>query len=141
MDEAARASKMNAVPEISDNSTVSVTEGPRRVIALGCDDPADKAATDTTDGEELAPLFAQEVAGDFRARWVVVQQGFVDDPRRAVEEGDELVKQVMSNLADSFTKERTTLKERLGESDKTSTELLRVALRRHRSFFERLLSF
>jgi hypothetical protein len=115
---------------------------------MGSDNPTDKPGADKpgadkpgTEGEQLSPLFAQDVATEYRARWVVVQQGFVDDPRRAVQEGDELVTQVMRNLAETFSKERTALEGQLGESDKASTEMLRVALRRYRSFFERLLSF
>jgi hypothetical protein len=105
------------------------------VIPLGTDNPEQRGS------EQLAPLFAQDVAGDYRARWVVVQQGFVDDPRRAVKEGDELVREVISNLAETFSQEGTALKSQLGDSDEKSTEMLRVALRRYRAFFERLLSF
>lgn len=92
------------------------------------------------DGEKLAPLFAPQVATDYRAQWDVVQQGFVDDPRRAVGAGDELVMQVMKTLAETFAKERAALEGQLGDADDASTETLRVALRRYRSFFERLLS-
>jgi hypothetical protein len=89
---------------------------------------------------ELAPLFAPAQAADFRAQWARVQQGFVDDPRRAVLQGDELVTQVMSSLTQTFAKERATVEDQLEESANGSTEMLRVALRRYRSFFERLLS-
>lgn len=92
------------------------------------------------DGEKLAPLFAPQVATDYRAQWEVVQRGFVDDPQRAVGAGDELVMQVMKTLAETFAKERAALEGRLGDSDDASTETLRVALLRYKSFFERLLS-
>lgn len=91
-------------------------------------------------GERLAPLFSADVAEDYRARWTAVQGSFVDDPREAVEQGDELVAQVMKSLAESFAAEREELEGQLGESGEASTETLRVALRRYRSFFERLLS-
>jgi hypothetical protein len=100
------------------------------------DTPADEP---TTDNEELCQLFTQNMAAEYRARWVVVQQGFVDDPQRAVEQGDELVTQVMKNLQETFSRERASLEGQVGESDKGSTEMLRIALRRYRSFFERLL--
>ena len=64
----------------------------------------------------------------------------MDDPKQAVRQGDELVAQVMQSLADSFSKERAKLEGQLDQPDETSTENLRVALRRYRSFFERLLS-
>ena len=90
--------------------------------------------------ERLAALFPQEVANDYRSRWDVVQRGFVDDPRQAVRQGDELVAQVLKNLSESFSNERATLEGQLGKADQASTETLRVALRRYRSFFERLLA-
>ena len=90
--------------------------------------------------EQLAPLFASDAAGDFRTRWDAVQIGFVDDPRQAVRQADELVAQVMKSLAESFSAERAKLEGQLEQKDSGSTENLRVALRRYRSFFQRLLS-
>lgn len=90
--------------------------------------------------ERLAALFPQEVANDYHSRWDVVQRGFVDDPRQAVRQGDELVAQVLKNLSESFSNERATLEGQLAKADQASTETLRVALRRYRSFFERLLA-
>lgn len=92
------------------------------------------------DETRLAALFTQDVANDYRARWDGVQTGFVDDPGRAVRQGDELVAQVLKDLSESFSKERAKLESRLGKTDQASTETLRQALRRYRSFFERLLS-
>jgi hypothetical protein len=92
------------------------------------------------DEEQLAPLFLPDVDKDFRSRWDVVQRSFVDDPRQAVRQGDELVAQVMKSLAETFSNERVKLEAQLDQTDKASTENLRVALRRYRSFFERLLS-
>jgi len=69
-----------------------------------------------------------------------VQIGFVDDPRQAVRQADELVAQVMKSLAETFSSERASLEEQLEQTDSASTENLRVALRRYRSFFQRLLS-
>jgi hypothetical protein len=89
---------------------------------------------------DLAPLFPPNVANDFRSRWDQVQFSFVDDPRRAVREGDELVAQVMKCLAQGFSEERARLEQQLGQTDAGSTESLRMALRRYRSFFQRLLS-
>jgi hypothetical protein len=85
--------------------------------------------------ENLAPLFSEGAAGDFRARWSTIQQGFVDDPKNAVRQGDELVAQVIKSLAETFANQRAAL-----EGEQGSTEDLRLALRRYRSFFERLLS-
>jgi len=90
--------------------------------------------------EALEPLFTQNLAESYRARWTSIQSGFVDDPRHAVRNGDELVAEVITNLADTFAQERQRLETQLGETGESSTENLRVALQRYRSFFERLLS-
>ena len=80
------------------------------------------------------------MAKDLRSRWDAVQSSFVDDPRQAVHQGDELVAQVMKSLAETFSGGRAKLEGQLDQTDKASTETLRVALRRYRSFFERLLT-
>lgn len=92
------------------------------------------------DGEPLAPLFLPKEANDFRATWDAVQIGFVDDPKQAVRKADELVAQVMSTLAATFSNERSKLESQVDPTDDGSTENLRIALRRYRSFFQRLLS-
>ena len=90
--------------------------------------------------DELAALFTDDVAQQFRARWIATQTGFVDDPQQAVQQADELVAQVMRSLAQNFAHERSRLEAQMSQGRQASTEDLRVALRRYRSFFERLLS-
>ena len=90
--------------------------------------------------EEQAPLFTVDEAKDFRARWDSVQAGFVDEPRRAVESADQLVAATMKRLAEIFSAERQALEHQWDRGDSISTEELRLALRRYRSFFGRLLS-
>jgi hypothetical protein len=87
-----------------------------------------------------ATLFPEKDANDFRTRWTDIQTGFVDEPRRAVEQADALVAEVIKRLANSFAEERSKLEGQWGRGDDVSTEDLRVALRRYRSFFDRLLS-
>lgn len=107
--------------------------------ALQDDAVTDHRVTPTSKEEtNLAPLFAEDVASDFRSRWDVVQRGFVDDPKEAVRAGDELVAQVIKSLAETFSNQRSALED--DQADQASTENLRLALRRYRSFFERLLS-
>jgi hypothetical protein len=91
-------------------------------------------------GERLEPLFPTDAAAQYRTRWADVQSGFVDDPRRAVAKGDELVAEVMQSLAESFAHERERLDAELSHTGEASTETLRVGLRRYRSFFDRLLA-
>jgi hypothetical protein len=86
------------------------------------------------------PLFSAAETGEFRARWSAIQAGFVDEPRKAVEQADGAVAQAMTRLAEMFAEERASLEGQWDRGDDVSTEDLRLALRRYRSFFDRLLS-
>jgi hypothetical protein len=86
------------------------------------------------------PLFAENELGDSRRRWQDLQGSFVDDPRTAVHKADELVASLMSRLTQVFADERGKLESEWGKGDNVSTETLRVAMQRYRSFFDRLLS-
>jgi len=101
---------------------------------------ASQAPERETDDQQLAALFPPETAEGFRAEWDAVQIGFVDDPRKAVRQADELVASVMKTLAESFASQRIGIETDVGQDAQASTENLRVALRRYRSFFERLLT-
>jgi hypothetical protein len=90
--------------------------------------------------EHNLPLFAQTDALGLRSRWEKIQIGFVDEPRQAVEQADELVADTIKRLAEVFATERQKLEAESDKTDNVSTEDLRVALRRYRSFFDRLLS-
>jgi hypothetical protein len=76
----------------------------------------------------------------FRTQWIKIQTGFVDEPRLTVEHADKLVAAVMQRLADGFATERSGLEKQWDRGDNVSTEDLRIALQRYRSFFDRLLS-
>jgi hypothetical protein len=89
--------------------------------------------------EKSTPLFPENEATGFRSRWTEIQAAFVDEPRRAVEQGDALVADVIKRLATSFADERSKLENQWGRGDNVSTEDLRVALQRYRAFFDRLL--
>jgi len=75
-----------------------------------------------------------------RNRWKGVQTAFVVEPRRAVEQADGLVASAMKRLAEVFAQERSKLENQWDRGDNVSTEDLRIALQRYRSFFHRLLS-
>jgi hypothetical protein len=100
--------------------------------------PRSEARSDSTD--TTTPLFATQDAQSYRTRWTDIQTGFVDDPRHAVEQADSLVADVMKRLAESFANERSRLEQQWDRGDNVDTEDLRLALRRYRSFFDRLLS-
>lgn len=86
------------------------------------------------------PLFTDSDQRDLRSRWSSVQAGFVDEPRKAVQEADNLVASVMKRLAEGFATERANLEKQWDSGDNVSTEDLRIALQRYRSFFDRLLN-
>jgi hypothetical protein len=88
---------------------------------------------------EPIPLFTESEMGDFRAQWSKVQTGFVNEPRRTVKDADKLVAAVMQRLAEGFANERSGLEKQWDSGDNVSTEDLRIALQRYRSFFDRLL--
>jgi hypothetical protein len=90
--------------------------------------------------EHQGPLLDKAESREMRSRWDDIQTGFVDEPRQAVERADQLVAGAMKRLAETFANERNTLEGQWSKGDQVSTEDLRVALRRYRTFFDRLLS-
>jgi hypothetical protein len=85
-------------------------------------------------------MFPDDEIRGYRARWDATQTGFVDEPRKAVEEADTLVAHVIKRLSEVFAEERSRLEGQWDRGNQISTEDLRVALQKYRSFFERLLS-
>jgi hypothetical protein len=90
--------------------------------------------------EEDIELLPSADRDDFGRQWEDIQTGFVDEPRQTVERADALVATVMQRLADGFASERDRLEQQWDRGEDISTEDLRVALQRYRSFFRRLLS-
>jgi hypothetical protein len=90
--------------------------------------------------EERAPLLTNKDTESFRQRWENLQAGFVDEPRQMVEQADDLVGELMQQLSEGFRDKRSNLEAQWEKGDDVSTEDLRVALTRYRSFFNRLLS-
>jgi hypothetical protein len=129
----------------------------RRRVPVTGDLPRPEGRPDTRDDDDLhdddrherprrdpdephAPLFVAADADGYRTRWSAIQTGFVDEPRRAVEEADALVAEVVKRLAEGFAAERQRLEGEWERNEQVSTEDLRQAMRRYRSFFERLLN-
>ena len=102
--------------------------------------PVTDTATREQAAEQPVQLLATEELQTLRSRWDSIQTGFVDEPRRAVEQADSLVAEMMQRLAQLFADERSKLESQWSRGDNVSTEDLRLALRRYRSFFDRLLS-
>ena len=87
-----------------------------------------------------APLLEDQELDSILVRWKDIQAEFVDEPRKAVQDADALVAELMQRLAQMFANEREQLESRWAGGDDVSTEDLRHGLRRYRSFFERLLA-
>jgi hypothetical protein len=90
--------------------------------------------------QSTPPLIDGSAAENLRNRWNQIQVSFVDQPRQAVDEADGLVADTMQRLAESFSKERQGLERQWDRGDQVSTEDLRQALQKYRSFFNRLLA-
>lgn len=94
--------------------------------------------TQGTIGEETAFL-PDDRMSSLRERWNDVQAGFVDDPQNAVQQAHGLVTQLVDELVQTFSQERTALESQWKGGGSADTEQLRVALQRYRAFFNRLL--
>jgi hypothetical protein len=132
------ASTERSVPTATDRSdtTTAVDDAFVKV-------PDDAGASTTTGadaGDAREDLLDRDRAATFRRRWDDIQTDFVDRPRESVEQADRLVLEVMQQLQASFTLARERLESQWSEGGDASTEDLRQALRRYRSFFDRLLS-
>jgi hypothetical protein len=141
-------------PSIADLAdTGSVAPGPEGEVAEGTPAPQEERAEGVAESgagsvsgaataaaeEQPRPLLADEELDGFRGRWDAVQVGFVDEPRGSVQQADALVAELMQRLAQTFSDERTSLESQWEQGADVSTEDLRVAMQRYRSFFDRLL--
>jgi hypothetical protein len=119
----------------------AIERSDKDVAAVPMEKPAtEKSRPLSRNNEELVPLFSESAVQNFRERWTTLQTEFVDEPRRSVEQADELVAHVMKDMAATFSDERKKLEQQWEQGDKVSTEDLRLVLRRYRSFFDRFLS-
>jgi hypothetical protein len=130
------------IADMDDDKTIDRTD------AVEEPEPAEQPPTERARAEaaeptrepDTTPLFDDAATGELRDRWTDVQSAFVDEPRTAVEQADALVADVMKRLAKGFADERSSLEGQWSRGDDVSTEDLRLALQRYRSFFDRLLS-
>jgi len=131
-------------------TTADLAQGKRpaardeRPIPLAAVPPAGEKVQPATasiqNAADTPSLFPEAELGELRTKWGNIQAGFVDEPRKAVEQADGLVASAMKRLAEVFSEERSRLEQQWDRGDQVSTEDLRVTLQRYRSFFHRLLS-
>ena len=118
--------------------TADTSEEQMRNEQIG-EERSDQNKNSMRDDENFAPLFENNEAEQFRSQWLEIQSRFVDDPSVSVKDADELVASIIKNITRSFADKRTSMETQWKSGD-ASTEDLRVALKRYRSFFDRLLT-
>jgi hypothetical protein len=133
-----------------DTASEAYTDVGRRADSTAGDgqrspDTASQARTDADRQAESGvrqrtSLIEPERAESYNSRWKELKGEFVDDPRRAVRGANELIGEMLDELEELVRRQRTDLEQGL-DSEQTTTEDLRQALIRYRSFFDRLLSF
>ena len=138
-DEQSRDTASEAETDVGRRADSTAGEGERSPdTATEAQSNADRQAD--TGVRQRTSLIEPERAESYNSRWKELKGEFVDDPRRAVRGANELVGEVLEELEELFRRQRTDLEHGL-DSEQTTTEDLRQALIRHRSFFDRLLSF
>lgn len=85
------------------------------------------------------PALGDTVIDELQSRWNSVQIEFVDGPRTSVEQAQALVAETVEKIAQMLSEKRASLDGTWANREDISTEDLRTALQRYRSFFNRLL--
>ena len=115
----------------TDDATPAAADGAR----------GDMPATAMTDrNEPNVELLPGEAGEEFSRRWEQCQSHFVDEPRESVEQADQLVADVIRELASHFASARQGLETQWSRGEEVTTEDLRVVFQRYRSFFNRLIA-
>jgi hypothetical protein len=122
------ADEVTFTPVIEDS-----TPAPEEVILV------QKMPMDSNVGSSIA-LLNHDATELLHTRWNEVQGRFVDEPRSAVQQADALVSEVLAQITQMFAKEHSQLDGQWKQGKDVSTEDLRMALQRYRSFFNRLLT-
>ena len=139
-----RGKEQEQIPEEDSSGRLTTKDMATGVAAKRVrDEPGESvraAQTEQSSGETASPLFDSSETETFRSQWHSIQTQFVDEPRKSVEQADELVAVAMKRLAEIFAAERENLEREWDRGEDVSTEDLRIALQRYRSFFDRLLS-
>lgn len=130
--------KVNEVTQVEE--PITVTEQPAMK-------PGPKLTTTTTTtktssnsgstNDPASPFLSAEFVRDLRKRWDGIQAAFVDEPRDAVEQADELVASAIKQLTESFSEARSNV-EGQTHGDQVNTEDLRIAMKKYRSLFQKL---
>jgi hypothetical protein len=102
--------------------------------------PADARPADPRPAETDLLLPPQR-RDELRASWLEIQSSFIDEPRESVRRADGLVQDLLSSVSERFESARRDLEGEWQRGEGVNTESLRLALRRYRALFDRLLAF
>ena len=117
-------------PEVETGGGTRALAGQQKQVEAGSGSVAPPAETH---------LISVDSATNYRARWTEIQAAFVDEPRRTLEHADGLVAEVIQLLTRSFADERGKLEAQWTSGERVSTEEMRLAFQRYRTFFNALL--
>jgi hypothetical protein len=95
------------------------------------------SSTKSSQIDAAAPFLPPEFVEELRNRWDSIQISFVDEPRDAVKQANELVASASKKIAESFAEARTNLEGQI-RGDGVDTEDLRIAMKKYRSLFQKL---
>jgi hypothetical protein len=128
-------------PRSTQNSEAELEqEGPQLVRAEIARAAGEMNPPKTQPEGDASPLLVEKDRQELQRRWDQIQTAFVDQPQNAVHEADALVSSAIDRLSKGFADARSKLEQQWDKGDNVSTEDLRVALQRYRSFFQRMLS-
>jgi hypothetical protein len=139
------ASQDEPVRTVDDEPVSAAEDEPVRTVddepvSAAEDEPVRRDADANESGDGMQPVLSKDDGDDLRRRWDELQAQFVDAPQEAVQAADRLVADVFERVTRTFAEERGRLEEQWNQGEEASTEDLRVALQRYRSFFQRLLA-
>jgi hypothetical protein len=121
-------------------TTADLTDERRAEPERSIDPAVDRTEASTAEGEPTDALLPSADGEGYQTRWRQIQERFVDEPRTAVQDADQLVAELMQRMAATFAQERERLETEWERGDEVSTEDLRRAMQHYRSFFHRLLA-
>jgi hypothetical protein len=129
-------------PGVGRSSTVDLTSPTRAEANRAEAEETGRAAKVEINARAAEPthLFPGNEAQNLKQQWDQIQTRFVDQPRDAVHDADALVSSAIERLSQVFADERSRLEQQWSRGENISTEDLRVAFQRYRSFFQRMLS-
>jgi hypothetical protein len=138
-DQPSAAAEQTDVPAAQAEPVPAGDESTSRTQTQAPDTRSETSAASTESSSEES-LFASDDLSGLRSHWDEVQAAFVDDPQQCVQRADALVAQVVEQLTTGFSEARARLEAQWARGEEASTEDLRLALKRYREFFQRLLA-